>query len=351
MSWKIRDGNERDLEGILSLRRMVFGEMEKDKLDPGVWKWEFIEDPDGRGFLYIAENGNEVIGHFADLPRRFSVGGEEVFATLSLDLMVHPEYRRQGIFAALGNHGIQRVKSEKGLFMTAYPIRPETIGGLKKIGWREVVELPVLVYPIRFHGIVNRYLHILPLSVLLGGSARFFHLLFFGMKKRRAVGDINIEAVEHFDIAFSDFCKKVQLSYPLVGVRDRDYLTWRYLNHPTRSYTIYRAWKAGEMQGYIVLRKVDLLQFNSAVMVDRLSLDEQVLEALVEKGIEWGDREGADLLAFMVPKSHRCRRKLKKMGFLSSPRSFLFMIYPHARGNELLQREKWYVTWGDTDVI
>ncbi len=51
MNWQVRDGDEKDLEGILSLRRLVFGEMEKDKLDPRVWTWEFMENPDGRAFI------------------------------------------------------------------------------------------------------------------------------------------------------------------------------------------------------------------------------------------------------------------------------------------------------------
>ena len=32
--WHVRDGNEKDMEGILSLRELVFEE-EKDKLDHG----------------------------------------------------------------------------------------------------------------------------------------------------------------------------------------------------------------------------------------------------------------------------------------------------------------------------
>ena len=78
-SWKVRDGDERDSERILSLRRLVFGGMELDKLDPRFWKWEFMDGPDGKGLLYLAEDGERLAGHFADIPRRFSVNGE-VFA-------------------------------------------------------------------------------------------------------------------------------------------------------------------------------------------------------------------------------------------------------------------------------
>ena len=349
--WEVRDGNKKDLKRIFSLRKIAFGETEKDKLDERFWRWEFEEGPDGGAFIYIVEEGNKIIGHFADIPRRFSVEGGVVLGTLSLDLMVHPDYWRKGIFEAMGKYGAQRVKQADGLFMTAFPIRLETIHGLKKIGWREVVELPVLVYPIRFHGILNRYIHFPPLSLLAGGVARFFYLLFYGLKRRKGIEAIEIEEIGLLDDQFDGFWQKVLSLYPIMGIRNRNYLTWRYLRHPTRHYDIYRAKKSGEMKGYIVLRKVELLNFNSAVIVDLLALDEMSLAALVEKGIEHSRQEGADLLGFMVPSGHLYYKILRGMGFLPSLKTFLFMVYPHSDKEIFLSPEKWYVNWGDSDVM
>jgi GNAT superfamily N-acetyltransferase len=348
--WMTREGNEKDMEGILSLRRIAFGEEEKDKLDPAFWQWEFMKGPDGEALIYIAEDGNKIIGHFADIPRRFSVQGKVVLGTLSLDLMVHPDYWRRGIFAAMGKYGAQRVKQENGLLMTAFPIRLETIRGLRKIGWREVVKLPVLVFPIRFSGIVNRYLRFPPLSLLVGGAARFFYFFLYGLKRRKGIERIEIEEIGLLDDQFDGFWQKASSLYPIMGIRNRSYLTWRYLRHPTRSYTIYRAKKSGEMKGYIVLRKVELLNFNSAVIVDLLALDETTLTALVEKGIQRSRQEGADLLGFMVPKVHFYYEVLRGMGFLPSAKTFQFMVYPHS-DQEIFLSPEWYVSWGDTDVI
>jgi GNAT superfamily N-acetyltransferase len=349
--WEVRDGNQKDLKRILSLRKIVFGETEQDKLDERFWRWEFEEGPDGGAFIYIVEEGNKIIGHFADIPRRFSVQGEVVLGTLSLDLMVHPDYWRKGIFGAMGRYGAQRVKQENGIFLTAFPIRSETIRGLKKIGWREVVELPVLVFPISFQGILNRYLHFPPLSFLAGGVAKFFYLFFFGWKKKKGMEEIEIERVGSLDDPFDGFWQKVYSLHPIMGIRNRNYLTWRYLQHPTRNYTIYRAKKSGEMKGYIVLRKVELLNFNSAVIVDLLALDEITLTALVEKGIQHSRQEGADLLGFMVPNVHLYYKILRGMGFLPSLKTFLFMVYPHSDKEIFLSPEKWYVNWGDSDVM
>jgi len=349
--WAVRDGDEKDLEGIFSLRKIAFAEIEKDKLDRKFWKWEFDEGPDGRAWIYVVEDENKIIGHFADIPRRFSVQGDVVLGTLSLDLMVHPDYWRRGIFAAMGEYGARRVKQENGLFMTAFPIRIETILGLKKIGWKEVAKLPVLVYPIRFRGILNRFLHFPPLSFLAGGVARLFYSLLYGLKRERGTEGFEVEKVGRLDDQFDSFCQKTSSLYPAMGIRNRKYLTWRYLQHPTRNYTIYRAKKNGEMSGYIVLRKVELLRFNSAVIVDLLASDEVVLLALVDRGIRHSRQEGVDLLGFMVPQDHLYFKIMRRRGFLPSLKTFLFMVYPHSDKKIIVSPEKWYVNWGDTDVI
>jgi len=350
--WHVRDGDERDLEGILSLRRTVFGGQEGDKLEERFWKWEFLGVPDGKALIYIVEERGSVVGHFADIPRRFSVNGRVVLGTLSLDLMVHPDFWRKGIFEEMGRYAVRRVKAARGLFLTAYPIRKETIRGLTKIGWKKVVELPVLVYPIRFRGIVDRYLHFSPLSLLLGGMMRFCHFLFFQERIRtKKTEGIEINRVDQLDDQFDRFWKRMFSLSSIMGIRDRSFLNWRYFQNPTRTYTIYRAMRNAEMSGYLILRKVDLLDFSSAVIVDLLGSDKETLKALVAKGIEHSDKEGAVLLGFMVPKTHGYYRDLRRWGFLPSTKTFQFMVYPTVEEKGLLNPEAWYVNWGDTDVI
>jgi GNAT superfamily N-acetyltransferase len=350
-SCEVRDGGEKDLQPILALRKLAFGEMEKDKLDPSFWRWQFLDGPDGRAFIYIAEEGGEVVGHFADIPRSFSLRGEAVCGSLSLDLMVHPDHRRKGIFGRMARYGIERVKAGGGLFMTAYPIRKETIQGLRKVGWKEVVRLPVLVYPIRSTAIVDRYLRIRALSFLIGGVAGAFHSLVLGQRAIESGEASQVEEVRQFDDHFDGFWEKARSLTPIMGVRDRHFLEWRYLKHPTRSYSFFRVMKEDEMRGYIVLAQRELLRFNAAVVVDLLAIDEIAFGLLVQKAIKYGRGQGVDLLAVMVPEKHPYYRNLRRSGFLPSPKTFLYMVYPQSPEAALLDPHQWYVNWGDTDVI
>jgi hypothetical protein len=180
---------------------------------------------------------------------------------------------------------------------------------------------------------------------------RFFYLLLFGRNRMKKGTGVEVEEVRKLDERFDSFWQEALSLFPIMGLRDDAFMNWRYLQHPTRNYILYRAMKAGEMRGYIVLRKVELLNFNSAVIVDLLALDDAALSVLVETGIRYGREEGADLLGFMVPKGHRYYKFLRGMGFLPSLKAFFFMIYTLSKREILFSPEKWYVNWGDTDVI
>ena len=350
---QVRDGDERDLRAILSLRKAVFGEFEADKRRPDFWKWEFLDGPDGKAFIYIAEDNGTVAGHFADVPRRFWLNGALCLGTLSLDLMVHPDYRRRGAFTRMGQYAVQRVAGANGLFMTAFPIRKETIAGFLKLGWEIVGELPVLVYPIRFKGMINRYFHFSPLSLLLAGIARGTYCLLQGgrRKGRESTQGVELEIVNQPDQEFDHFWEKAKGLFTAVGARDQPFLSWRYLKNPVRNYIICRAFESGQMAGYLILRKVDLLGFNSAVIVDLVGLSDRVIRRLIHWGVEKSRQEGNDLLGCMIPKGHAYHQALREAGFLPSGKTFYYMVYRLMKEKVPLDLKEWYVNWGDTDVI
>ncbi len=53
----------------------------------------------------------------------------------------------------------------------------------------------------------------------------------------------------------------------------------------------------------------------------------------------------------MIPRKHPYYQQLRALGFLPSPKAFLFMVYRHEKEKVSLAPEAWYVNWGDTDVI
>jgi hypothetical protein len=109
--------------------------------------------------------------------------------------------------------------------------------------------------------------------------------------------------------------------------------------------------ESGEMRGYIVLRKVHLLNFNSAVIFDLLAVDQIALFTLVKKGIYHSQQEGVDLVGFMVSQDHLYNRILRQIGFLPSFKTFRFMVYSHWKEEVLSDPKGCYIALGDTNVI
>src|SRR4051794_4405879 len=103
-SWTTSPGGPADVDGILALRRAVFGEVDRDKLRPDVWRWQFVDNPAGRGFIRLAEHDGAVVGQYAAIPTRFRVRDAahagQTWA-LSCDTMTHPRYQKQGMFVTL----------------------------------------------------------------------------------------------------------------------------------------------------------------------------------------------------------------------------------------------------------
>src|SRR5262245_25021005 len=104
--WTSRDSRPSDVDGILALRRACFGEADAARLQPAIWRWQFVDNPAGAGYVRLADHDGAVVGQYAAIPTRFQVNGngaapgERTFA-MSCDTMTHPGYQKQGIFVTL----------------------------------------------------------------------------------------------------------------------------------------------------------------------------------------------------------------------------------------------------------
>lgn len=134
---ELREGTQRDRDAILALRRRAFPDVDVEKQQPAFWDWQFR---DGR--MFVAEDGERVVGHFGFVPRRFTIGD----ALLGVDAMVDPDARRGGVFTRLAQFAIARVRNDVP-FAIAWQIRPAVLEGMLRAGWRAILSAPVLLRP------------------------------------------------------------------------------------------------------------------------------------------------------------------------------------------------------------
>src|SRR5947207_3786740 len=94
----IREATAADREAILALRARCFGEVDREKLDPAFWDWEF-----GRGRCFIDDSQTT---HIAIIPTPYRIEGAIVRGGLAVDAMTAPEARGCGLFTRAVTHAM-----------------------------------------------------------------------------------------------------------------------------------------------------------------------------------------------------------------------------------------------------
>ena len=358
--WTSRDAGPDDADGILALRRVCFGDLDPVKLRPDVWRWTYADNPAGAGFIRVAEHDGRLVGHYAAIPIRFRVEADQpsqrIFA-MSCDTMTHPDYQKQGMFVTLARELYADIAARHGVTTVfGFPNDASHGGFVGKLDWFDVHVFPLRVKPIRSGPVLRRWVRSGALSGALGALADGAYRLITPRvhEPRRC----RIEPIEGFDERFDALWERHAALAPVVEVRDRAFLQWRYLAVPVYGYRPFAVSVDGRLAGYFVLRVLELFDLPFAALVDLfpcpLGDDEITREVLAFAQLRAADA-GAAFLTAMLPPAHA--HHLTRFGFVTvpnrlNPRRWYLGARCAPEDSALLHDiGNWYVTYGDADVI
>ncbi|TKJ42033.1 hypothetical protein CEE36_07355 [candidate division TA06 bacterium B3_TA06] len=126
----LRSVTPNDKEKCLGLRLAVYGASFQSE----VWDWKYSERCPYPHDVLVVEAEEEVVAIQAMLVFPFMIGKRRVHALSLLDLMVHPAWRKQGLFA----HLIKRIEREllnRFAFFYSFPNRRSFPGFIRRFGW------------------------------------------------------------------------------------------------------------------------------------------------------------------------------------------------------------------------
>ena len=247
-----------DKEQILTLTQKIFGDAELSKAD--FFDWQYLHNPDGEAIVIVAkddEKNNLIIGVESILPMNLMVNQKVVRASLSCNSYVDPDYRKKGIFTKL----ISLVKKESTTnnISCIYGVANDnSFNSFMKKDSHEISDLPILFRPIR----LSNYF-----SFPLGN---FLHLFDNIWKIKKSYNPNVFEFKDYFDETFEVLCKKANQRIPIIKHRTKEYLNWRYKDHPTREYKTFVLKENSMLEGYIVTRKTIVNGKSIGVIVDFL---------------------------------------------------------------------------------
>lgn len=276
-------------EEILALRARCFGDVDREKLDPAFWDWEFARGPLGPARIVTEEDAS----HIAMVPLSYAIDGEVVRGELAVDAMTAPEARGRGLMTRVVRQATQGVA-------TAYQIRDEILGAMLRGGWTVAEKVPVLVKPAWFS---------------------------WGKAEAESIGP-----EEMARIATQQGCSVA---------RTADFLRWRFFENPRWTYRV-----TGNGGAYLVARRTTLKGFDTMAIVDLAWRDRKAAKALLSEVVRHAKSEGCTLAAALVSRAHPAFGLFILHGFMPGPHRFRLLVHPPE-----LARKTWRVMWADTDHL
>lgn len=114
------------VDHYVSLFQKSFGK--NYKLNSSYLKWLYEENPQGRVVGVDAFMGNELVAHYAAIPRIYTVEGIDSKFLLSVNTATHPEHQRRGLFKTIANSTYEMAASQG--FVGVYGVaNAKSVGG------------------------------------------------------------------------------------------------------------------------------------------------------------------------------------------------------------------------------
>ncbi|HUV45622.1 MAG TPA: GNAT family N-acetyltransferase [Dehalococcoidia bacterium] len=354
--WSIRPYTEGDEEGIFELNKAVSPSDERNREQwMQWWHWMYKESPAGNGRIWLAEHEGRIVGQYPLIFLKLKVGNRIIKASQNIDIMIHPDYRYQGMFSKLERQALDEAE-KVGVYITIGFPNEAAYPGHMKSGWFDVATMQRLFKPLNWGDTLRiRFRNKLLLKFLAAGGNLTDKVL-HTIRETPIVEGLTISQIPHFDDRIDDFWTMVSNQYQIMVVRNKDYLNWRYVTIPDVEYSIFVAEKAKKIYGYLVLRCVEYQGRKSGTIFDILTQSEPITRCLISKVMEHCRQERVAFISYDIIANKAYLKALRSNGFISLPsrkgaRFGAYSSSPHISREFLMDSRNWFVQMGDSDAI
>jgi GNAT superfamily N-acetyltransferase len=360
-SWASSRYSLEDVGDRLQLLRKIWGDSEP--ADPAYQDWLCHRSPAGAVIAALAREGEtaQLIGEAATIPIRVSLSGRARTAGLSLSPLTDPAYQDRDIAASLLMDACA-LSGEDGIaFSYSFPDTLSHWTFVHRAGFRDIGAVPLLIRPLNVERLALR-----TTQSPVQGRATSFARRIWGTSQaapaREAPSGLEIAEVVSFDNSFAAFWYRVHHRFPVMVVRDPAYLNWRFVDVPTREYTIFAARSEEQIRGFTVLRVAPLGRFSVGLIVD-LVVDASAEgraagRLLIDLAYSHFEGLDLDLVASLALRHTDEFRLLRSRGFrvcpkFLQPHPFRLVVRCHDEEASRLAYDprNWFVTMADYEAV
>jgi hypothetical protein len=307
------------------------------------YDWFYRRNPQAQASLNLLYSNDEPVGFLGLGARSFYVDGSEAVAGVLVDFVVIPKHRsvfpaltlqRQARAIGLGQkpviYGLPDTKAVPVCRRLDMHVQKDMQRWVRVTGARHYLErkLPAILS--------------VPLSLLTDWTDRL------AVRVQVIRCGLLGAWIESFDDRFDDLWSRAEKRGRAIGVRNRQFLSWRFTEQPGHSYRIFAIERTGDQQliGYFVceiaakfLAIKDCLNVGSPEEFTKSLL---LLSAAARK-------LGLTAVSVELTAASRVQQSLRRAQFVQrSHRPFFAVLHESVR--EAAQKCDWYITSADEDI-
>ncbi|MBV8651263.1 MAG: hypothetical protein JO255_07330 [Alphaproteobacteria bacterium] len=159
---------------------------------------------------------------------------------------------------------------------------------------------------------------------------------------------MRLEQIGTFGPEFDELFERIAVGYTTICVRDRQYLSWRYLDAPGRYQTPFAIWRDGELVGFVVAE----IAANRVSVIDLFCAeDPDLIDDAMQGVINQAAAQRCSLLEIWCLSDGLLPARLRALGFVKT-----FVVgFQVALSDRDVQRDvllspaAWHFTTGDTE--
>lgn len=343
-TWQVRPFRESDLPGLLSLYSQVF----RRERSPEEFRWKLRALRSPVDTVWVAADGERIVGQHAGIPMRLKLGESEVLAMHAVEAMTHDDYRQQGMLTLLGG-GLYRYWRDSGVPLVMGLPHPGWGSRAYALGYREVFPMRWLSRPLR------------PIAILLSkvGLRRATAPASISEREPNSHlydGDLQVSSLQTASSEIDALWSNLGPQHRNAVVRDADWVQWRYLDLPGNPFTLLLARRGGKPAGYVAYRVVMLEGRKIGRIGDLFAApdDHRAVRSLARAAMRDMQAQGAESASMLVAVGSSLHGAMRKEGFLLNRGEYQasFIQLSDSLPMEAVSAPAaWLLTGGDFDVV
>lgn len=358
--FRVREAGPADYDMVRRCMDEVFRETGAQKtqvFDRALWEWQYLQT-ELPSLIVVAEADGALCGYYHALRFRMRFRGQPALGAVVQDVGTLSAYRHQGVFRAMGGFALERLRADGvDLVYTLPSPKGRSLPSFVRnhhyaiVGW-----VPVYLAPLDLGALLASRLRLGAPARWLGRLLRPFVRAVTLRTPALKPGEEAVR-IDPLDDRLEPLVRDFARGRAVGLERNLRYLRWRFLDKPTRDYTVWALARAGRAAAYVVTRPATLFDTRCTMFMDFgcLAGEDAALRRLIRARLEADEREGAVLGVTMG--LHPQIDELGKVGFLRipdrfNPRPFNLVVRQLAQnGPELFDPSAWHITLADWDVF